>query len=143
MRNVLIVIVVIVLAVDIFGFLFSDDDRSANRSRASERTNEQTIERVEASGEVSLELGETIYSNTCAVCHGHEGQGGVGEKLADNQDLADASYVVKRIMQGQAPMPALVNSLSDEEIASVASYIRNSWGNEFGEVSARGVAAER
>jgi mono/diheme cytochrome c family protein len=139
MKNVLLVIVVIVLAVNIFGFLFGDDDRSANRSRASEREGQM----AERAGEVSLALGETIYSNTCAMCHGNEGQGGVGKELADNQDLADTSHVVKRIVQGQAPMPAFGNSLSDEEIASVASYIRNSWGNDFGEVSTQYVVAER
>ena len=39
-------------------------------------------------------------------------------------------------------MPAF-NSLSNEEVAAVASYIRSSFGNSYGEVSAEQVAAQR
>ncbi len=33
--------------------------------------------------------------------------------------------------------------LSDDEVAAVATFVRSSWGNEFGPVTAAEVAAER
>lgn len=103
---------------------------------------EQTSVTRGAVAEVSLGTGETVYNNHCAMCHGKEGQGGVGEELADNRDLADTSHVIRRIVKGNAPMPPF-NYLSDEEVASVASYIRSTWGNDFGEVSAAQVQEQR
>jgi hypothetical protein len=40
-------------------------------------------------------------------------------------------------------MPAFGQKLNDREIAAVATYIRNSWGNHFGPVSANTVAQVR
>ena len=42
-----------------------------------------------------LELGQSVYENECARCHGAEGGGGFGPKMADGQvvivypDIAD------------------------------------------------------
>jgi mono/diheme cytochrome c family protein len=35
------------------------------------------------------------------------------------------------------------NGLSDRQVAAVATYIRNSWGNEFGIVTEAQIAAYR
>jgi mono/diheme cytochrome c family protein len=40
-------------------------------------------------------------------------------------------------------MPAYAAKLSDQEIADVATYIRNAWGNAAPEVSAEQVAKAR
>lgn len=44
---------------------------------------------------------------------------------------------------GRGIMPAFKDRLSDEEIAAVATYIRTSWGNDFGPVSSTRVAEIR
>jgi mono/diheme cytochrome c family protein len=70
----------------------------------------------------------------CSGCHGNDGEGGVGPMLAGNDYLAVRSAVVAQIMNPDTEhggMPAFAH-LSDREIAAVATYIRNAWGNEYG-----------
>lgn len=90
-----------------------------------------------------LDQGQQVYAESCAGCHGPEGQGNVGPAHAGNANLADADFVIVRMLDGQGQMPAWRDRLDDEQIAAVASYIRNSFGNSFGPVSAAQVAAAR
>lgn len=92
---------------------------------------------------VSLEVGSELYSRNCAGCHGGEGEGRVGPALAGNDRLADPSFVTDRILNGGGGMPAWDDRLSDGEIASVATFVREAWGNDFGEVSEAEVAGQR
>jgi aldose sugar dehydrogenase len=90
--------------------------------------------------------GGELYGKRCAGCHGGDGLGGDrGPAHAGNGELAYASYTVDRILfgYGYKKMPAYGSRLNDEEIANIATYIRNSWGNNFGSVSAAQVAARR
>ncbi len=88
--------------------------------------------------------GEQIFTTAgCAACHGAAGEGGIGPALAGNADLADADAVVRRILTGAPPMPAFAATLSDIEIALVATYIRGSWGNTHPPVDAAAVTAVR
>ncbi len=80
--------------------------------------------------------GAAIYKqNGCVVCHGGLGTGGFGPRLAGDPMLAISPFVVARIQIGGAQMPAFGDRLSDQQIAEVASYIRTSWGNDFGSVT--------
>lgn len=90
-----------------------------------------------------LEQGQEIYAASCAGCHGPDGEGGFGPAHAGNANLADTEFVVGRILNGQGEMPVWGTRLSDEEIAAVATYLRNTWGNDFGAVSPAEVAAQR
>ena len=90
---------------------------------------------------IGLGLGQT----------GLEGGAGVARifpPLKGHQGLqqADATSTVRVILQGArtAPsptrptpvsMPSYAWKLSDEQIADVTTYIRNSWGNQASEVS--------
>lgn len=80
--------------------------------------------------------GRTLYARHCAACHMAEGQGGAGPRLAGMQALSDTRFLAGAIIQGRTHhgMPAFGSVLNDEEIAAVATYVRNSWGNEFGAV---------
>jgi mono/diheme cytochrome c family protein len=40
-------------------------------------------------------------------------------------------------------MPAFGNQFSDEDIAQIGTYIRNSWGNDFGILTTEEVEAAR
>lgn len=88
--------------------------------------------------------GQQVFAN-CAACHGDRGQGLVGPGFAGNGGLARTDFVVPMVMDGfpEHGMPAWRNILSDWEIAAVITFIRNSWGNEFGAVTEEVVAAER
>ena len=90
---------------------------------------------------VYAQSGQSLYSQ-CAACHGAQGGGGSGPALAGDQHLKKAPFVINQILHGGGGMPAF-NSLSNAEIAAVASYIRSSFGNDYGNVDAKQVAAAR
>jgi mono/diheme cytochrome c family protein len=106
--------------------------------------------------------GAKLYAQHCATCHGDKGQGLQVEgqvalpSLADNRavTLSSSANLVRIILAGgYAPstagnprpygMPPFVHVLTDEDIASVATYIRSSWGNNAAAVSASQVIAQR
>lgn len=79
--------------------------------------------------------GPPLYARHCAVCHGSLGKGGVGPALKSNEDLAYDGLVASRIVMGGGGMPPFSEVLSSEEIADVATFVRTSWGNDFGAMS--------
>ncbi len=93
-----------------------------------------------------MAMGETIYGQECARCHGPSGLGteGVYPELDGNElVLGDPDAVISIVIEGPGRMPAFGNQLDDQEIAAVVTYIRNAWGNEASPVSAGDVAAAR
>lgn len=83
-----------------------------------------------------MALGEGIYAQLCAACHGAAGQGipPVMPALAGNPNLRDAGMVIDVTRNGRGAMPPVGAGLSEEELKAVATFIRNSWGNAFGPV---------
>ncbi len=94
----------------------------------------------------SIKLGEEVYQGYCFACHMSEGEGipGAFPPLAKSDYLmADKTRSIQQVMHGSegemvvngetynSMMPP--QPLTDEEIAHVLNYVRNSWGNE-GEV---------
>lgn len=79
----------------------------------------------------------------CFVCHGEMGNGGAGPGFRDDRFLGITDYVVAQILIGRGIMPSFADKLSDRQIAAVATYIRTSWGNNFGEVKPEQVAQAR
>jgi mono/diheme cytochrome c family protein len=79
----------------------------------------------------------------CFVCHGEMGNGGAGPGFRGDPFLAITDYVIAQILLGRTIMPAFGEALSDQQIAAVASYIRTSWGNKYGEVKPEEVAQVR
>lgn len=100
--------------------------------------------------------GEGVFSANCAGCHQASGEGVAGAfpPLAGNPNLADAKHVASVVIKGLSsgvevkgvkytqPMPGFAQ-LSDEEVAAVSTYIRNSWGNSFGGVTPEEAKAAR
>ena len=68
--------------------------------------------------------GETLFSGTCAKCHGQGGTGGVGPRLRG--DPIPLSLVVDRIENGKGIMPAGLFKGQDERdvLAYVATLIK-------------------
>ena len=88
--------------------------------------------------------GEKIFmQNNCFVCHGQQGFGGIGPSFRNDPFLLLTDYVAGQILLGRGVMPPFGGKLDDNQIAAVASYVRNSWGNHFGEVKPEEVAQVR
>lgn len=101
--------------------------------------------------------GAPIYAANCAACHQASGLGlpGVFPPLAGSEwVLADASVPIAILLYGlhgsievagtkyEGVMPAF-GQLSDAEAAALVSYIRTSWDNDAGEVTAEAVGKVR
>ncbi|MDA8520357.1 cytochrome c [Acidovorax sp. NCPPB 4044] len=93
----------------------------------------------------SMERGAAVYTQHCAQCHGDGGEGrpGAFPALAGNRAVLLDSPVnlVRTILQGgYAPvtpgnprphgMPPFTQVLGDEDVAAVATFVRNAWGNQ-------------
>jgi cytochrome c553 len=91
----------------------------------------------------SDEGSHVFMQSGCFACHGEQGFGGAGPRFRDDPFLGITDYVVAQILIGRGIMPSFANKLNDQQIAAVASYIRNSWGNHFGEVKSDQVAQVR
>jgi mono/diheme cytochrome c family protein len=109
-------------------------------------------------GSLLLTLGKTIYDRECASCHGAQGLGKPPHypPLAGNQSIQMSSAVnpIRMVLNGGFPpgtsgnpqpygMPPFAQSLSDDEVAAVVTYIRTAWGNRGAAVSAREANALR
>jgi mono/diheme cytochrome c family protein len=104
--------------------------------------------------------GMKVYNRpTCNVCHGANGQGtSVNPPLAGSEWVleSDPSRIIRIVLdgltgpiqvKGQAfgtgQMLPLRDSLNDEEIAQVLTYVRKEWGNKASAVKTEQVAAVR
>lgn len=105
---------------------------------------------VERADGAILARGADLYKAHCASCHGENGQGvpDIYPALAGNRQVTLPSHnnVVHVIRQGgflpatagnprPFGMPPYGQLLSDSDIAAVASFIRQSWGNAASAVS--------
>lgn len=90
-----------------------------------------------------MEAGATTFANVCSSCHGASGGGGLGPRLVGNERLADLPRIARMVINGSGYMPAVGRQMSDEQLAAVFTFIRNSWGNEFGPVEPEEVRAAR
>ena len=98
--------------------------------------------------EERLSLGKQIYSRTCFACHQLEGQGiaNAFPPLANsdylNEDVNRAIEIVLKGKTGEITVNGnkynsimTAQTLTDEEVANVLSYVYNSWGNNKSEVT--------
>ncbi|HYS63898.1 MAG TPA: cytochrome c [Paraburkholderia sp.] len=103
-------------------------------------------------------LGEKIYADKCALCHGAKGEGKLQHypPLAGNQSIEMDSAVnpIRIVLNGGFPpgtmrnpepygMPPFAQELNDTDAAAVVTYIRTAWGNHGQPVTARDVNALR
>jgi len=112
-----------------------------SRQTTPQATNEQgTPEPTGESsgqGQPSPEGGQQVFADNCAGCHGENGQGQVGPALSGNEFVTqqDPAAVIDTVLHGRGQMPAFQDQLSDDQVAAVLTFIRNSWGNDAESVS--------
>ncbi len=105
-----------------------------------------------------MAAGEAIFKDSCAACHQSDGEGvaRMFPPLKGNAGAqsTDPTTVLRVILNGAQTvatdarptpfaMPAYRWKLDDAQIAAVASYVRNAWGNSAPVVSKRDVESER
>lgn len=99
-------------------------------------------------GDEALAKGMGVYAKICAGCHQNDGNGSASQNappLAGSEWVLakDPSRIARIVLHGlsgpikvkdkewgAAQMLAFKDVLSDQEIADVLSYIRNTWGNK-------------
>lgn len=105
-----------------------------------------------------VKAGSGIYKDRCENCHSASGRGGmfsapplVGSAVVQATDPASLINVIlygphfpsNFSSNSWETMQPYATAISDEQIAAVSNYIRNSWGNHAPQVTASDVAAQR
>jgi mono/diheme cytochrome c family protein len=106
----------------------------------------------------AMKRGAQIYSDACSSCHFEDGVGqpqyfpplGKNAMLQQSNPIAVEHLILAGTRIGTSPtrpsplsMPSFAWKLDDQEVADVATYIRNSWGNKAAPVSASEVVKAR
>jgi len=137
----------------------SDDDVSSMavylKSLPASETDRGTVAKDKVLG-----MGRTLYNLHCGTCHLPTGLGGEESAprlgggslvvqasnpaslinvILDGPELPDPPLPTKR----RKPMESFRYLLDDDEIAALASFLRSSWDNTGGEVTAEQVRAQR
>jgi nitrite reductase (NO-forming) len=104
-----------------------------------------------------IAAGRQLFTGTCSVCHQANGEGlkGVFPPLAGSDYIAqDPKRIVRTILHGlsgkvtvngtdyDSVMPPM-NQLTDDEVANIATFVLNSWGNPGGLATKDEAAAAR
>jgi mono/diheme cytochrome c family protein len=137
--------------------LMSDDDRGAIAAYLKSQPSSPDIA-ASPPDAGAMRRGAEIYSDACASCHLENGVGQprlfppLGEDAVLQQ--ADPAGLEHLILAGvrvgtsasrpsPLTMPSFAWKLTDQEIADVATFIRNSWGNHASAISASEVGNAR
>ena len=137
--------------------MLSDDDLLAMATYLGDRVASPTLS-MTPPDTATMKAGEAIFVDECSACHLMHAQ---GQALAfpplahsANVQQVDPGTALHLILAGAqaAPtraeptpftMPAFDWKLDDRQVAAVATYVRNNWGNAAPEVSADDVAKLR
>lgn len=87
--------------------------------------------------------GQVVFGADCTTCHAADGAADIGPALAGNTSMGAKDAVITKILNGVNDMPGFAPTLSDRQVAAVATFIRNSWENAQGVVVESDVKAIR
>lgn len=109
-------------------------------SNAQDATPESTVDE-------RIERGAQIYYSVCVACHQADGNGVPGIYLPLNQGaiptLEDPTLFIYTVLYGRGGMPRFNGTYSDEDIASIITFVRQAWDNTASPVTADQVKAVR
>ncbi|MBD1552480.1 c-type cytochrome [Pseudomonas typographi] len=123
---------------------WQDEDLMAVAVYLKDFANPAEVPKPLAANDPTMKAGQAIYADRCSACHISKGQGveGLFPTLANAPlvNNADASSMIRVVLSGSragatdaaptAPaMPSFGWNLSDDNVAAVVTYVRNSWGN--------------
>jgi mono/diheme cytochrome c family protein len=118
----------------------------------------QTVSAQKIPPSGSMQRGKTVYITRCVACHQQDG-GGVprmnppldGASAVQGKDKTKLIQVILKGMTDRVEIDGEYYSnnmaphadLSDQQVADVLTYIRNSWSNKAGGVTAEEVKSVR
>ncbi|MCB1567792.1 MAG: c-type cytochrome, partial [Xanthomonadales bacterium] len=122
----------------------------------------QTAATAAAAGKLTVEeqiaAGKSLFAGTCSVCHQDNGTGmpGVFPPLANSDYIAavDEDALIEIVLNGltgpikvngeeyNSVMPPM-SQLTDDEVANILTYVKNSWDNGGGRITKKEVKTVR
>lgn len=79
--------------------------------------------------------GRKLYETTCQACHMKDGKGAAGAghypPLGENAKMVSKYYILSVLVNGYHGMPRFGDQMGDEQIAAVANYVRENFGNRY------------
>ena len=85
-------------------------------------------EREEQQAAGTSPLGEELWDGTCAKCHGMDGDGGYGPRIAGSELLADENAVERLLRDGRRAMPPVGRDWNDTEMDALLDYLEQNLG---------------
>ena len=154
-------IIVVTLALLFLGFVYFD--KKSGWFDAKVYAPYATAEQVEAyqptTGPNPMLIGKAKYEMFCGSCHGNDGAGKSGQAppLAGSELVITKGFhrltlipleglagpIKVKGQEWNLNMAAMGAALPDADLAAVLTYVRGSWGNKAGEVTADDVKAIR
>jgi mono/diheme cytochrome c family protein len=123
---------------------FTDDDLKAIATYLKDQPVASVAEEADDVDAGIMKQGSAIYADQCSACHAADGSGvdGLfpmlkGSPLVQSVDPASILHVLLRGARSAATdpaptapaMPSFGWTLNDEQVAAVATFVRNAWGN--------------
>ncbi|WP_263263053.1 cytochrome c [Pseudomonas sp. RIT-PI-S] len=123
---------------------WKDEDLKAVVAYLKDGDNKAIVSPAVAANSAAMSSGKALYADRCSGCHTPNGEGipGLFPKLANAPlvNSPDPASLIRVVLAGNragstdaAPtgpaMPAFGWNLSDQHVADVVTFIRNSWGN--------------
>ena len=88
------------------------------------------LDRLELTFEsADVALGSEVFDDSCSVCHGSDGSGGVGAALGGVDERLSVRNHLSVVWTGRGSMPPFGGTLDDAQIAAVVAYQRSTFGN--------------
>lgn len=89
-----------------------------------------------AAEQARFDTGRQVYESTCQACHQPDGRGAPGRAaslVGSAIALGDPGVTVRVLLHGKEGqtglMPPIGSTLSDEQLASVLTFVRREWGH--------------
>lgn len=123
--------------------LFNYGDHPVGYKRSDDPAGGMKGPPLGAAADVYAKKGAALYSANCASCHGGQGNGVSAPPLVKSDWVTNSAHFVGIVMNGvkgdievngktynMGAMPNIGASMSDFELASLATYLRSTFGNE-------------
>ena len=98
------------------------DDAAASSADAAELAATRALAAL-TDPALLVEVGAELYARHCVICHGAEGQGGTGVRLAGNARAANEANTRSAIRFGRGIMPGFGALLSEAEIEVLVRWV--------------------
>jgi mono/diheme cytochrome c family protein len=155
------ILVIVLLSVLLYwGMVYFDQHSGwfSPQVYAPYRSFDELVKYQPPTGGADLMRGRAVYESICGLCHNNDGTGKAGQAppfVGSEWAVGNPNRMIRIPLAGLAgplqvasqrwnlAMPAMGAALSDDDLASVLTYIRQSWGNKASTVTPEQVKAVR